>query len=456
MTVERTAPKTAAKRKKHVDLLIIGSGAAGSSAAFAAKEADPSLKVMIVSRELYPVYSAPALPDYLSGELGLGKIMVRSLKEYRKAGIQLKLGQTVSGIDTGAQTVLTDDGSVIVYRDLILATGSFPIRLRKMQGTGLPGNYVMKTVADVDAMIAQGAKRAVVVGSGAIGLEGSLALKARGLKEVTMVEALDWLSPRSLDRATSDELCRTMESFGVRVITGEAVEGVEGKRRVRGVITSGRTIPCDMVLWGIGMRPDTSLAEASGIKLGELGGIFVDDHMRTNVPHVYACGDCVESTDKLTGRPAMHLFWEPAQRGGIVAGRNAAGGDSIFTGSLGIYLTHKGGISITALGKTENELDPVSGTILEDRKQGTGIPRAVYRRLLFEDGYLCGVQLLNTLDDIDLFFDTIQKNALRRDGRLRLQKPLDGVEQMSVTDAVRALRRERRAVTVSGPESLRI
>ncbi|MBQ9420381.1 MAG: FAD-dependent oxidoreductase [Lachnospiraceae bacterium] len=227
---------------------------------------------------------------------------------------------------------------------------------------------------------------------------------------------------------------------------------------------------CDMVLWGIGMRPDTSLAAACGVKLGELGGVCVDDRMRTNVPHIYACGDCVESVDKLTGKAAMHLFWEPSQRGGMTAGRNAAGEDCIFSGSLGIYLTHKGGISIAALGKTEAELNPGCGLILEDRREaaettvrpvgrkksdpaaadGIGRTKTIYRRLLFEDGYLCGVQLLNTLDDIDLFFDTIQKNALRRDGKMRLQKPVEGVESMSVTDAVRAMRKERRTVTVYG------
>ena len=425
---------------EHVDLLIIGSGAAGTSAAFAARQASPAMTVMIIGKENRTEYSAPALPDYLSGELGLDKIMVRTAEEYEKAGIRLHLNDSVTRIDPEQKTAETADGSSIGYENLILATGSFPIQLRRMKGTDLPGNFVMKTVGDIDAILAYGGKNAVVVGSGAIGLEGSMALKARGYKNVTMVEALDWLSPKSLDRAMSDELTANLNSFGIEVLVGEAVQGVVGDTKVEGVVTSRRTIPCDIILWGIGMRQDTELAKNTGITLGEFGGIRVDDHMRTNIPHIYACGDCIESTDKLSGQPAMHLFWEPAQRGGIVAGRNCAGQDCVWTGSVAVFLTHKGGLSIVGFGKTEADLDPVKGCILEDRKG------KIYRRLHFEDGLLCGVQMINTLEDVDLLFDVIGKNALERDRKCRLMKSPEHLDEMTVRDVLYWLRRERRSM----------
>ncbi|MBQ7175363.1 MAG: NAD(P)/FAD-dependent oxidoreductase [Lachnospiraceae bacterium] len=425
---------------ERVDLLIIGSGAAGTSAAFAARRADPGLSVLIIGKENRTEYSAPALPDYLSGELELDKVMVRTKEDYDREGIRLHLNDTVARIDPKKRVVKTESGKSFRYENLILATGSLPIQLRRMKGTDLPGNFVMKTVGDIDAMIAYGGKNAVVVGSGAIGLEGSMALKARGYKKVTMVEALDWLSPKSLDKAMSDELTANLNAFGIEVLAGEAVEGVIGETKVEGVVTSRRTIPCDIILWGIGMRPDVELAKTTGIELGELGAVRVDDRMRTNVPHIYACGDCIESVDKLSGKPAVHLFWEPAQRGGTVAGLNCAGLDKAWGGSVAVFLTHKGGLSIVGFGKTEAELDPLKGLVLEERKG------KVYRRLHFEDGLLCGVQMINTLDDVDLLFDVITKNALERDRKCRLVKKPEHLDEMTITDVIYWLRKERRAV----------
>ena len=422
--------------KRETDILILGGGAAGSSAAFAARKADPALSILVLSREDEPVYSAPALPDLLSGELTREKVFVRTREEYEKAHIELLCREAVT-IDPKARAVTLAGGDQIAYRDLILATGSQPIQLRKMPGTGLPGNFVMKTMADVEAIASYGGRSAVVVGSGAIGIEGSTALKARGFERVTMVEALDWLSPRSLDKETSDRLKGALEGFGVEVLTGEAVQAVLGKERAESVVTSKRTIPCDLVLWGIGMRPDVDLAKEAGIAAGESGGIRVDEWMRTNIPHVYACGDCAESTDVLTGSPALHLFWEPAQRGGIAAGSNAAGKEKIFQPSAAVFLTNKGGLSILALGKTEEQLssDPF---VLQEEKDG------VFRRLLFEDGRLAGVQMLGTLRDADLFFAHIKKTARRSEDAWDLMQPLPEPEKMTVREAIWFLRKQRR------------
>ncbi|MBO4881688.1 MAG: FAD-dependent oxidoreductase, partial [Firmicutes bacterium] len=214
-------------------------------------------------------------------------------------------------------------------------------------------------------------------------------------------------------------------------------QAVLGEAKAEGVVTSKRTIPCDLVLWGIGMRPDVQLAKDAGIALGETGGIRVDEMMRTSAPHVYACGDCAESTDLLTAQPALHLFWEPAQRGGIAAGSNAAGQEKIFQPSAAVFLTNKGGLSILALGKTEDQLagDPY---VLQEEKDG------VFRRLLFEDGRLAGVQMLGTLRDADLFFAQIKKTAQRRKDAWDLTQPVPDLEKISVKEAIWFLRKQRR------------
>ncbi|MBR5640913.1 MAG: NAD(P)/FAD-dependent oxidoreductase [Firmicutes bacterium] len=431
---------------RKTDILILGNGAAGSSAAFAAKQTAPELNVLVLSKEDEPVYSAPALPDLLSGELTRAQVTVSPWDDYRNAGIEALCASAVR-IDAGTRTVILENGGEVSYGELILATGSQPIRLRKMQGTGLPGNFVMKTIADVEDMAAYGGSRAVVVGSGAIGIEGSMALKARGFEQVVMVEALEWLSPKSLDRATSDELKAKLESFGVKVLTGEAVQGVLGETKVEGVRTEKRDIPCDLILWGIGMRPDTELAKAAGIECGASGAILTDDHMRTNLPHVYACGDCTESVDVFSGQRGAYLFWEPARRGGAAAGVNAAeeGQDvrqenrpRVFLGTTPFFLTNKGGLSILAMGRTEAQLAEGRGTVLEEKKDG------VYRRLLFEDGKLAGAQMLGTLEDADLFAAQIRKNAMQREDTWDLTEPVPNLEQLSLQEAVFFLRKQRR------------
>ena len=442
--------------REHADLLILGNGAAGSSAAFAARKTDPDLSVLVLSREDEPVYSAPALPDLLSGELTKNKVTVRTWEEYRAAGIQVRCRSAVS-VDPQQRLVKLDGGDEIAYRELILATGSQPIRLRKMQGTDLPGNFVMKTVADVEAMLSYGGSRAVVVGSGAIGIEGSMALKARGFGQVTMVEALDWLSPKSLDRETSDALKAALETFGVEVLTGEAVQGVLGETRIEGVVTAKRTVPCDLVLWGIGMRPDTELAKAAGVGTGPSGAVLVDAHMRTSVPHIYACGDCTESVDLFSGQSGAYLFWEPAQRGGICAGVNAAEAakdgcrkdrpyassqmarSRVFQGTAPLFLTNKGGLSILAMGKTEEQLQGESTVVLQEERNG------VFRRLLFEDGLLAGAQMVGTLDDADLLSAQIRKNAIRREDAWDLTDRLPDPDHCSVQEAIFFLRRQRRS-----------
>ena len=434
-------------RPKHADLLIIGNGAAAGSAAFAAREENPAMSILVIGKETYPEYSAPALPDYLSGELPLDKVLVRRLEEYKAAKIQTHLGDGAASLEPGKKRVRTASGKLFSYDKLIIATGGFPIQLRKMPGTGLPGNFVLKAIDDIDGMIAYPGRRAVVVGSGAIGLEGSMALKARGYEEVTMVEALPWLSMKSLDERTYDELTAALERMGVKVLAGEGVEGVIGEEKVEGVKTSKREIPCDLIIWGIGVRPDVAFAQAGGVELGTTGGIKVDAFMRTSLPDIYACGDCIESTDKLTGNPALHQFWEPAQRGGELAGRlcaaeiagRASEGLHGYSGSVAIFLTHKGGLSIVAFGKTEAGLAEGKGRVVEESR------RTTYRRLLFEGGKLVGAQMIGTLEDVDLLLDAVEKTALVRPGTWDLTPTVPLADDTTVTECIAYLRKERRA-----------
>lgn len=423
------------------DLVIIGNGPAGNNAAEAARLAAPDLSILMISRETQMEYSAPALPDYLADVIDLEGLTVNHLEHYEEYGIDLRLGDEVRKVDPGTKTITMASGEQICYHKLIFATGSFPIRLRQMKGTELPGNFMLKTLDDVEAIKAYPAKRAVVVGSGAIGLEGGMALKERGYEAVTIVEALDWINKRSFDQKTAERVVKALNDLGVEVLSGEAVEGVLGDEKVTGVKTTKRTIPCDLIIWGIGVRPEVTLAKETGVELGELGGIKVDGWMRTSIPNIYACGDCTESTDQFTGKPALNLFWEPAARGGMAAGTNAAGGDREFAGSFALFLTYIGDVPVVAVGKTGQDLEGQEYLLLEEDRPDR------FRRLYIQNGRLTGIQMVNTMEDMDLLLDKLQKDNDAQAGPERADwgEEEELSEEISAAGYLDLLKRRRRA-----------
>lgn len=378
--------------ENHYDLIVAGNGVAGCNAAFTARKYAPDLSILMFGEEPYTEYAAGALPDYLSGHLTLDEVMIKTEDDYTRHRIELHKEERVLSFDAKAKTLTTDQGRTYSYGKLVLATGSAPIRLLKMEGTSLPGNYVLKSIRDVEEMTEHAGKRAVVVGSGAIGLEGALALKERGVEEVTIVELLDWLTMKSLDQVTADLLENQLTSRGIHVLTGENVMSVQGEHNVTGVVTSKREIPCDMVLWAIGVRPVTDLAVAGGVELGQARGIRVDEYMRTNLPDVYACGDCTESIDRLRDAPVLNMLWEAAARQGIVAGCHCAGVEKEFDGSCAVLITYVGDSPIVAFGMTEKDLEGTDYRVLEEKTD------EFYRRILMQDGKIKGVQMINTME----------------------------------------------------------
>lgn len=388
--------------ENYYDLIVIGNGVAGCNAAFTARKYAPDMSILIFGEEPYTEYAAGALPDYLSGHLTLSEVMIKTEEDYRKNRIDLHREEKVLSFHAEEKTVQTDKG-IYGYGKLVIATGSAPIRLLKMEGTSLPGNYVLKSIKDVEEMVKHAGKRAVVVGSGAIGLEGALALKERGVEEVTIVELLDWLTMKSLDQYTAGLLEEELSAKGIQVLTGENVLSVQGGDCVTGVTTSKRQIPCDMVLWAIGVRPLTDLAAAGGVTIGQARGIQVDEYMRTNLPDVYACGDCTESMDRIRQVPVLNMLWEAAARQGIVAGCHCAGINKEFDGSCAVLITYVGDKPIVAFGMTEKDLAGTEYRVLEEKND------SFYRRILMQEGMIKGVQMINTMEGASELLAQMQK-----------------------------------------------
>ncbi len=225
-------------------------------------------------------------------------------------------------------------------------------------GSDAEGVLQLRTLDDaaaVERRIGAGARRAVVVGAGYIGLEVAEGLLGRGL-DVTVVERLDAPMGAVLDADMAADVADAMRAAGINLRLGTAVVGfTTAGGRVTAVETAAGPVAADLVVIGLGVRPNVDLARAAGIGVGEAGGIIVDDHLRTGTPHVWAAGDCVESYHRITGRSVVVALGTHANKQGRAAGTNIAGGDAAFAGVLGTAITKFRDVEIGRTGLTERE-----------------------------------------------------------------------------------------------------
>ena len=385
-------------------VVVIGNGIAGFSAASSIRRLSGHDDITMISTEETPLYSACVLPDYISGKIPRENTFVKKENDYRDLYIHTFFGHALKGIDVKARKVAMDNGKEIAFDRLVLATGSEAI------GFGEPkrGIFKVKSLKDADDIIAHEGSKAVVVGSGAIGIEVAIALYHRGY-EVTIVEMLDQILPFALDQKAAAMVQGILGEHGIRVLNGERAESVLGHDRVEGLRTDRQELECDTLICALGMRPKAELASEAGINLGEKGGIKVDSHMGTNIPDIYACGDCVEASDILTGKPSLNLFWHNANRQGAVAGRNCTGNTTEYRGSGNILNVDIFGNHVVGFGFTASALDKFSdkkavdgqphvAAILEGEKDGG------YYRLVILGDRCMGGQFINMKKDLGLIW----------------------------------------------------
>ena len=346
-------------------LVIIGGDAAGMTAASQARRMASADELEIVAFERGPrtSYAACGLP-YLVGGLvkAPDELIARTPEEHRANGIDVRIRHEVTAIDTQARTVTVSDldadrASVVPYDELVIATGASGIT-PPWPGIDAQGVLQLRTLDDaalVERAIDAGAKRAVVVGAGYIGIEVAESLLARGLS-VTVIEKLDAPMGAVLDTDMAAAVADAMRGAGIDLRLGTSVTGFAvSEGRVTAVQTEVGSVLADLVVIGLGVRANSQLASDAGIGVGESGGIIVDDHLRTDVPHVWAAGDCVESRHRITGRGVVIALGTHANKQGRAAGTNIAGGEAGFDGVLGTAITKFQRLEIARTGLTERE-----------------------------------------------------------------------------------------------------
>ncbi len=336
-------------------LIAVGGSDAGISAGLRALELDPSAEVTVVVADAYPNFSICGIPYYVSGEVTHWRNLAhRSVADLEQTGMQLRLDTVARRIDVEgrklAVTPPSGNEELLAYDELVVGTGALPVRppIDGIEGRAAlgvdDGVHLLHSMGDTFAVMETLERHepssAVIVGAGYIGLEMAEALTARGVS-VTQMEQVGEVLP-TVDPELGALVRNQLTDHGVDVLVGTRVDsirraprGVAGRLEVAASSRRSSVVrTVDMVLVVVGVRPDTDLATAAGATLGARGAIAVDPQMRTDLPHVFAAGDCVVTHHRLLGETYLPLG-TTAHKQGRVAGENAVGGDRSFAGSLG-------------------------------------------------------------------------------------------------------------------------
>jgi 3-phenylpropionate/trans-cinnamate dioxygenase ferredoxin reductase subunit len=310
-------------------IVIIGAGQAAGQAAASLRQGKYEGSITILGNETQPPYQRPPLSkQYLSGELGMDRVMVRPEKFYADQDIALHTGTRVESVDRSAKTVTTSSGDSYEYDKLLIATGSRP-RILTIPGSDLSGIHYLRTIDDVDSIreAMQTAKKICIVGGGYIGLEVAAVAVTSGL-QVTVLEMED----RILQRVTTPEMSEYYHELhagrGVNIRVNTGVSGFQGEDHVSTVLCGDEKMDADLVIVGIGIIPNIELAEAAGLDCNN--GITVDDHCRTSDPHIYAAGDCTNHPNPIMGRRLRLESVPNAMEQARVSASNMLGADKVY------------------------------------------------------------------------------------------------------------------------------
>ncbi|WP_281687042.1 nitrite reductase large subunit NirB [Pseudomonas citronellolis] len=385
---------------KKLKLVLIGNGMAGIRTLEELLKIAPDLyEITVFGAEPHPNYNRILLSPVLAGEQTFEDIVLNDLNWYADNGIRLLLDRKVVKLDRRLRKVYAADGSEAEYDRLVIATGSNPFIL-PVPGNRLEGVIGYRDIADTQAMIdtAKSHSHAVVIGGGLLGLEAANGLKQRGM-DVTVVHLADWLLERQLDRTAGKLLQSALEARGIRfrlnTVTDELVDNGDG--RVCAVqFKDGDVVAADLVVMAAGIRPNTELAEKSGIPCNR--GILVNDTLQTYDPRIYAIGECASHRGIAYGLVAPlfeqakvcanHLaqFGFASYKGSVVSTKLKVTGIDLF--SAGDFMGGEGTETITLS-------DPIGG---------------VYKKLVIKDDVLVGACLYGDTADGGWYFRQIREN----------------------------------------------
>lgn len=378
--------------------VILGNGAAGFNAAKAIRERDKTAAVTIISNEQYPSYNRPMLTKSIVAGLDAEQIAIEGPQWYEENKVWQMLGRTVTEVDTKAQEVVLDDGTKIHFTKLIYALGS-ECFIPPIKGSDKPEVVAIRRLSDVEKLekLRKEAKTAVVIGGGVLGLEAAWELKKGGL-DVKVLEAAPVLMGRQLDHGSAELLRDIAMKNGVEIRTGVSIEEITGAEHVEGVrLADGEIFDADLVVVSAGVRANTALAQQIGLETER--AVVVNSRMETNIPGIYACGDCAQYEGM------NYAIWPEAVEQGKTAGSNAAGEETEYTPVPAALTFHGMNTALFAAGDNGKNPNLLYKTV-EFQDMGKG----QYRKYYFLNNRLCGVILIGDLSEMARMTEALEKH----------------------------------------------
>lgn len=367
-------------------VLVIGAGPAGARCATRLAERLPGAAITLCGAEPALPYDRVALSKWLAGDCEAADLVTHPLRALQAQGIRFRPATRIAALE--GQEAVTDRGERIAFDRAVIATGSRAIRL-PVPGGDLPGVHTYRTHADVAAMLRSDGP-AVVVGGGLLGLEAADGLARRGVA-VTVVHPLGWPMERQLDAGAGALLTARLQGRRIRFAMPAGLAAIEGREQAEAVLlTDGRRIPARLVVLAVGIRPDLSLAEASGLATNR--GIVVDAQLRTSRPGILAIGECAEVEGRTIGLVAPALEQAEAAAA-TIAGESRPWRPRAESAALKVS-----GTAVWSAGEIAEDAETVT---LRDSETDH------YRRLFLRDGKLVGAVLYGDVAQSGFFLDHI-------------------------------------------------
>lgn len=342
-------------------VLIIGGVAAGTKTAAKLKREDRNAEVHVITKDKDISYAGCGLPYYVGGLIeSRDELIVNTPQKYAGlTGVEVHVGKEAISLDSDKKQVTvkdvdTGEEEVCSYDKLVLSVGASPSIL-PIEGIEKPGVFKMRTPDDAIAIRSyveeKSVKKAVVIGAGFIGLEAAENLKAKGV-QVTVIDFASQILPNIIDPEMAVYAKKHLLREGIRVITGTKAEAVLGNEAVTGVKTSAGVLGCELLIMAAGIRPNTDFLVGSGLEMFK-GTILVDHTMKTNLEDVYAAGDCVMVTNRLTGKNQWSPMGSSANMEGRTLAQVLAGKEKSYPGVLGTGVVKLPNLNIGRTGLTE-------------------------------------------------------------------------------------------------------
>ena len=397
--------------------VIVGNSAAAVGCITGIRKVDPDGEIVVISYE-DRCYSKPMIADVLI-DVPEEKLLYRDSSFFEKNRVETVLGHKAVSINTESKVVALDSNELVPYDKLLIATGGKPF-VPPIGGSDKKGVFTFtelhSAVSFKNYLKENGAEEVVVIGSGFIGLEVAYFLREIGVK-VKVVELLDRVLARALDRRASQIVENMLREKGVEFIFNDTVEEIMGDEKVSSVrLKSGSVLRADAVVVAIGVRPNTELAQTAGVEIGK--GISVSDAMETSVPDIFAAGDCIECTDIVDGQKKPIPLFPLAFEQGFVAGLNMAGKRMEYLGGLVLNSLKFLPVPVLNAGAVE-PVDDSCEVLVNDKFEKKGY----YRKAIVKDGKLIGFIAIGEIDRTGILTNLIRQKIDVSDVKERLVEP---------------------------------